>query len=417
MRQINAAIAWFRRRPVWVADGLLALCVWYAEFTTVGVLASTDLLGPIRVSPTTTALVVLAGTLPLTFRRIAPKTTLVVTGGVSLVEAFLLVPTTGLGLLIALYTVAAWRPRREALGMLGVMLVGMVIGVVLIGSPEYGVSNAIVFTVAIALGDRTRVARARAVALQERARELEQERGERERLAVAGERARIARELHDIAAHGIAIIAVQAAGARRVVHTDPDRAAEALGEIEDTARNSLAEIRQAVALLRDDAPDVAPQPGLDDVDALIARFRDAGLRVTAVLPDPGSEVGPTVGLTVYRIVQEGLTNTLRHAGNTRAHVRVAVRPHQVRVVVGDEGPTSGAGVPDGDAAAAQGYGLLGLRERVRSHGGRLTVRPRSDGYVLDAEIPLGVHDPPHALRPAVAAETATPLVTDGGPST
>lgn len=406
MRQFEAATAWFRRRPVWVADGLLALCVWYAEYTTVGVLASTDLLGPITVSGPAVVLIVLVGTAPLTVRRLAPKSSLVAVGAVSIVEALLLIPTTGLGLLIALYTVGALCPRREALGMLGAVLIGTLVATTLIGSPEYALSNAIVFAVAVALGDRTRVARARAVALEERARELEHERGERERLAVAGERARIARELHDIAAHGVAVIAVQAAGARRVLHTDADRAAEALGEIEDTARASLVEIRQAVALLRDHGQDAAPQPGLADLAGLIGRFREAGLEATAHLPGADADIGPVVGLTVYRIVQEALTNALRHAGRTRAHVRIAVRPGHVRVVVADEGPTGDdAGKPDGDTEG--GYGLVGLRERVRSHGGVLTVHAGADGYLLDARIPTGVGDDPATDPPRPAAAAAS----------
>ncbi|HZG92002.1 MAG TPA: histidine kinase dimerization/phosphoacceptor domain-containing protein, partial [Pseudonocardia sp.] len=113
----------------------------------------------------------------------------------------------------------------------------------------------------VALGDRTRAARDRAAQLQERTRELEREREERTRLAVSAERSRTARELHDVAAHGIAVIAVQAAGARRVLHPDPQRAAEALREIEDTARGGLSELRQAVSLLREGAPDAVPQPG------------------------------------------------------------------------------------------------------------------------------------------------------------
>lgn len=411
MRRIDAATAWFRRHPPWIADGLLALCVWYAEYTTVGVLTTTDLLGPVEASPLVILIIVFVGTAPLTFRRMAPKSTLVATGAVSLVEAFLLIPTTGLGLLIALYTVASLCPRRETVGMLGVMLVGTFAAVVQLGAPEYGLSNVVVFVVAVALGDRTRVARARADALEERARELEREREERERLVVTAERARIARELHDVAAHGVAVIAVQAAGARRVLHTDPDRAAEALREIEHTARDSLGEIRQAVALLRDGAQDAAPQPGLADLPSLITRFRDAGLDVTALLPDADADMTAAVSLTVFRVVQEALTNTLRHAGRTRAHVRVSVRPGTVRVVIADEGPVDAADPVDvdppaaGRAGAHGGYGLAGLRERVRSHGGTLTVHRRADGYLVDARIPTADNAVPASASSAAVVST------------
>jgi len=176
------------------------------------------------------------------------------------------------------------------------------------------------------------------------------------------------------------------------------------------AGSASAEIRQAVALLRDDAQDVAPQPGLADLEGLLTRFRDAGLEVNALLPD--ADVGPVVGLTVYRVVQEALTNTLRHAGRTRAHVRIGAGPREVRVVVADEGP-----VPDtGDAAVEDrhtggGYGLVGLRERVRAHGGVMTVRTGDAGYVVDARIPTTAPDVPANVpsrrASAVAGDPAT----------
>jgi len=175
------------------------------------------------------------------------------------------------------------------------------------------------------------------------------------------------------------------------------------------AGSASAEIRQAVALLRDDAQDVAPQPGLADLEGLLTRFRDAGLEVTALLPD--ADVGPVVGLTVYRVVQEALTNTLRHAGHTRAHVRIAVRPREVRVVVADEGPAADTGdTAVEDRHTGGGYGLVGLRERVRAHGGVMTVRTGDAGYVLDARIPTGAPDVPANVpsrrAPAVAGDPA-----------
>jgi signal transduction histidine kinase len=323
-------------------------------------------------------------------RRVAPIPVAVVTGSITLVEAYLLIPSGGLPWIVAVYTVAARCSRRTALVTAAVVM-GSIVAVLIIGrAMQYLVANTVVLVAVIALGDRARVARERLVALHERARELEHEREERLRLAVTAERTRIARELHDITAHGVAVIAVQAAGARRVLHADPGRTAEALRGIEETARDGLAQMRQAVSLLREDAPDAAPQPGLAQLDPLITRFREAGLRVDAELPDPQPRPDPAVGLTVYRIVQEALTNTLRHAGRTRAVVRVTVGPDEVRVVVQDEGPAAGAAAPQ--RTGPPGYGLLGLRERVRAHGGELAVRHR-DGHRLEALIPLADRAP------------------------
>jgi signal transduction histidine kinase len=155
-------------------------------------------------------------------------------------------------------------------------------------------------------------------------------------------------------------------------------------------------MRQAVALLREGAPDAAPQPGLAELNPLITRFRDAGLLVDVELPEPQSHPDPAVGLTVYRIVQEALTNTLRHAGRTAAMVRVTAGPDEVRVLVHDEGPVAGATPPQ--RTGPPGYGLLGLRERVRSHGGELIVR-RGDGHRLEARIPLDDRAPVPAGTP------------------
>jgi signal transduction histidine kinase len=395
VRRVLAVIGWFTRRPVWVADGLLALLVGYAENVTVAQISSTQVFGPLLVPPAGAVAVALAATVPLAARRLAPVPVVAVTVVGSLVEAYLRMPSTGIATMVAVYTVAAHRPRREAFAVAAVALACFVVALTAVGRLEFLVADTVLMVAVTALGDRTRAARERALELEERARELVREREERLRLAVTAERTRIARELHDITAHGVAVIAVQAAGARRVVHADPDRAAEALREIEETARDGLTQMRQAVSLLREGAPDAAPQPGLTELAGLIARFRDAGLRVDAQLPDPEPGFGPAVGLTVYRTVQEALTNTLRHAGRTRARVRVDAGSGEVRVLVHDDGPVTGAPPPP---AETSGYGLVGLRERVRSHGGELTVR-HGDGHRLEARIPLDDRAPVPAGTP------------------
>ena len=364
MQRLHSVIGWVRRQPVWVVDAPLAVLLGYADVAAVARLAPVEAIGPMLVTPPVGYALVLAGTLPLAVRRLAPVPVLVVTGLIAVYAAFLLVPTTALGLIGALYTVAAHRPRRTALIASGSVLVAVLVTLVVSGVPHFSIADAVVVIAVTLLGDRTRVARERATALAE--------------AAVIAERTRIARELHDITAHGVAVIAVQAAGARRVLAADPDRAAEALREIEDTARGGLVELRQAVTLLRADDWDTWPQ--LDD---LISRFRDAGLRIEAELPDPACRLTPAVGLVVYRVVQEALTNTLRHAGRTTARVSVAVSARAVHVVVTDDGPAD----PPPPRTGPPGHGLVGLRERVRSLGGRLTVDADAAGYRIEARIP------------------------------
>ncbi|MCO1658201.1 sensor histidine kinase [Pseudonocardia humida] len=374
-----------RRLPVWVADGALALVIGYADAIAVSEAAPLQVVGRMQLPIDVATLVVVLGALPLVVRRLAPLPVVVFVAAVALAGGLLLVPTTWLALVLAMYTVAAHHPRRQSLVIAAVLMVCVIAVLAVHDAQQYTVSNALVLAAVTALGDRTRVARLRAVALEQRARELERERERGVRLALAAERTRMAHELHDITAHAMAVIAVQSAGARRVLHSDPARAAEALGEIEDTARDGLAELRQAVALLRGGSRDAVPQPGLPELAGLVTRFRDAGLRVDAELPDPLPRLTPAVGLTVYRVVQEALTNALRHAGRTRARVGVTAGPDEVRVVVHDDGP--GAGVPR-PRTGPPGHGLLGLRERVRARGGHLDVRAGPDGFRLDARIPV-----------------------------
>lgn len=223
-------------------------------------------------------------------------------------------------------------------------------------------------------------------------------------LAVAEERVRIARELHDIVAHSVSLMTIQIAAARRVFASKPDAARHALEQAERTGRESLTELRSLVNLLRsadasleaarpgdgasgdDDAADRAPLPGLGDLEALVVSIREAG---TLVLFD---EVGdrpllkPSVQLVVYRVVQEALTNVLRHAGSAQVRVTVLYAPDAVEVWVDDDGAGAGGG-PRGDGS---GHGLLGMRERVETLGGKLSAgpHPSGSGWQVHAWIPI-----------------------------
>lgn len=419
-------MAWFRQRPVWVADGVLAAIVFVVEASSLWVLTPEQLENAGYTGPTVTAVLIQALlTLPLAWRRIRPGPVLTIVGLTAITQITLEVPATGLSLVIALYTVAAYRPRGETMIELLVFLGVMMVALALDRSVSAAAVNALIFVTAWALGDRSQVARQRAETLERRTRELEVEREHSARLGAQRERTRIAREFHDIAAHGVAVIAVQASGARRVLHHDPARAEQALAAIEDTARSSLVEIRRAVSLLRDEQQTATPQPGLGDLADLLDRFRDAGLRIVDAVPEASVALGPAVGLTVYRIVQEALTNVLTHVGPTRANVRVAVGEGHVRVVVADDGlhdvrgghadrpvahhaPATSASTGAGSGTGG-GYGLVGLRERVGALGGTLHSGPRRRGHLVDARIPL---DAP--VGPAgTASSTPTARITDG----
>ncbi|GAB2870903.1 sensor histidine kinase [Nocardioides pacificus] len=249
--------------------------------------------------------------------------------------------------------------------------------------------SAIVLT-AWTLGVLGRTRQAYVATLVERGERLEREATQRAELAAADERARIAREMHDVVAHGLSLIVVQADGARYAAGKDPEVAATALETIAAAGREALTEMRQMLGLLRSDAEVVSetrPQPGLADLSSLVEDARAGGMRLDATLPETG-RAGATalpdgVALTAYRIVQEALTNVRKHAGpDTRVRLRLAV-DDALRVEVCDDG-RGAASSDDG-----QGLGLLGMHERVSVHGGTLEAGPRpGGGFAVSARIPL-----------------------------
>ncbi|MCX5205309.1 sensor histidine kinase [Streptomyces sp. NBC_00237] len=209
--------------------------------------------------------------------------------------------------------------------------------------------------------------------------------------AVAEERRRIARELHDIVAHHITTMQLMAGGARANL-ARPDVARDALVTLESSGRLALREMRQLLDVLRaDDEPETGPslpQPGVDDLDRLVTESRNAGLPTTFAVEGPPRPLPPTVGLTVFRVVQEALTNTRKHAGASQASVRLTYDREKIAVEVRDDG----RGTPaheDAPAPHRGGYGLVGMRERVALHGGTLTAGPRAaGGFAVVAELPL-----------------------------
>ncbi len=219
---------------------------------------------------------------------------------------------------------------------------------------------------------------------RERAERLERERDEEARAAVAEERARIARELHDVVGHSVSVMTVQASGVRRLLRDDQEREREALLIVERTGREALAEMRRMVGVLRrpEEAPALAPQPSLEHLERLVEQARDAGLPVDLRVEGEAVELPAGVDLTAYRLVQEGLTNALKHAHATRAEVLVNYGDDQIEVMVSDDG----RGVGNGDGG---GHGLVGMRERVSVYGGELDAGPQpGGGYRLRAKLPV-----------------------------
>src|SRR4051812_30749715 len=218
----------------------------------------------------------------------------------------------------------------------------------------------------------------------QRAERLEREREEQARAAVAEERARIARELHDVVGHSVSVMTVQASGVRRLLPPEQEREREALLIVEQTGREALAEMRRLVGVLRrpEEAPALAPQPSLEHLDKLVAQVRESGLTVDLKVEGDAAKLPASVDLAAYRLVQEGLTNTLKHAQAHRAEVLVRYGNGEVEVVVADDG--NGVGGGDGG-----GHGLVGLRERITVCGGRLETGPRAGGgYEVRALLPM-----------------------------
>ncbi len=214
---------------------------------------------------------------------------------------------------------------------------------------------------------------------------LVREREERALKAVAEERNRIARELHDVIGHSLSVMTVQASAVRRLMRPDQDKERDALQTVEASGRQALAEMRRMVAVLRfpDEAADLAPSPTLDGLDRLVDDFRRAGLEVHTQITGARVPLPPGIGLTAYRVVEEALTNTLKHAEATSAAVRIDYRDDWVCITVRDDGhgPTS-----TGD----QGIGLIGMQERVQIYGGSVSAgRGDGGGYEVRAELPLG----------------------------
>jgi signal transduction histidine kinase len=220
------------------------------------------------------------------------------------------------------------------------------------------------------------------------AHQLELARDENARAAVAGERARIARELHDVVAHSVSVMVVQAGAAEEVLGADPGKAREPLRSVQDTGRQALVELRRLLGVLRTDHSEaaLAPQPGLDQVGGLAAQVQGAGVAVELCVDGDRDGIPAGVDLAAYRIVQEALTNVLKHATASHAVVRVGYRPDAIELEVLDDGHGPLGAGHDGTGT---GQGLIGMRERASLYGGVVEARPRAEGgFAVRARLPV-----------------------------
>jgi signal transduction histidine kinase len=336
----------------------------------------------------------LVHTLPLAARRRFPGVVLAlcVASGLAVAALGLSPIVLGVAILVAVYSVAAYGTRWVSLAGLVAAEVGSVAVQLTPGrfqAPTV-VSNALVIGAAWLLGYFVGVRRAYTARLEERTAELEQAREELARRAVTEERLRLARELHDVVAHAMSVIAVQSGVGAHVASTQPEEAAKALAAIEVTSRAALEELRRLLGVLRQDSEpqgDLTPVPGLADLDSLLAEVAKAGLGVRLRVEGTPSPLPAGVDLSAYRIVQEALTNVVKHAGPARAQVTVGYRDQEVTVEVTDDG--RGVGALAGDGRAGVGHGLIGMRERVAAFNGDLEAGPGpGGGFRVAARLPL-----------------------------
>jgi signal transduction histidine kinase len=339
---------------------------------------------------------VLVYTLPLLLRRryhfAAPAFVFAVQTAITFADEEVGSATTGLAALLLAVWAAGSHPARSlavagfAIGIASLVVIGerdVRLEDVQVEAAQGG--NVIFVATAVWLAAFALQRRARRTAeLEARATRLEREREERASTAVAEERTRIARELHDVIAHCVSVMTVQSGAARLLLEEDPQRALEPLLAVEETGRQALAEMRRLLEILRSDMVEtgLAPQPGLSDLRALVERCEAAGLPVELMVEGEPEALAPGVDLAAYRVVQEALTNAIKHAGPARVWVTVHYGGHALELEIADDGQT----VPNN---GAHGHGLVGMRERVALYGGDLEAGPRgAGGYAVHARFPL-----------------------------
>jgi signal transduction histidine kinase len=370
---------------------LLADVVLAAALAALAAVTGVALVAPAAQAPPPTPTIVLwavALAAPLVLRRLIPSVVLAVTtihftrywavGQLNEIASWLV-----LG--VAVYSAAAYAERRRAPWVCGACLLGLIgagvaptlrAGAGPVELAAVALFDALPFLLGWSLGTMMRTLRDYRMTLEERNRQLDQEREANARRAVLEERVRIARELHDVVAHHVSVMGVQAGVARRLFDRDPKEALGAIGSVELASRQAIADLQQLVAVLRrqEESDDLAPQPSLQQLPELVEHMRRTGLPVTLTSRGQPRQLPAGVELSAYRIIQEALTNTLKHAGPARASVTVRYDNGAVEVEVVDDGQG-----PPPDRPGTGGKGLVGMRERVNLYGGRLEAGARPGG--------------------------------------
>ena len=390
--------AWLRRHPKVLDGGLAAVLAFLGVASTaVMVFHSTSPtvgLGRLAGIPLTLLLAV-----PVVFRRSHPVGAFAAAIVIGALQVLLNVKpnATDLAIVILLYTLAAYTPRRISITGLVICLIGSATAVARWMPADLSLLDAVVSgsvvlagpsLIAWVFGDSMRYRRAYYTSLEDRAARLEAERDAQAQIAAAAERARIARELHDVVAHNVSVMVVQADGASYALGSDPDRARQALAAISATGRQALTEMRRMLGVLRRDEdgtePERAPLPGIGQLGELAEQARATGLAVSFTVEGVPQPLPDGAALAAYRIVQESLTNTRKHGG-PRATAQVTLRYLEDALLlrITDDGWGSAA------ASDGAGHGLTGMRERVAIYGGWVQAGPRpSGGYQVTARLPL-----------------------------
>jgi signal transduction histidine kinase len=323
----------------------------------------------------------------------APVLTTTIVAAASFFEADEMRGTaTGLLLLIAAsWFLGAGNERRRSIVGLAAMYAGVQVTTAHFGEVDIGdvVFTSLLVGAPWAASQAVRARAAQAVELRARTARLEAERAAVAQTAIAEERTRIARELHDVVAHSISVMTIQAGAARLLLDGEPDKAEEALERVEETGRETLGEMRRLLGVLRRDMTETGglePRPSLDHVDALLAQYRAAGLEIALEVAGTRRALPPGVDLAAYRVVQEALTNTLKHAGPGPVAVRIAYAPTAVELEICNDGRNA----PSANGRGG-GHGLVGMRERTTIYGGSLEAGPRAGGgFQVAARFPLEV---------------------------
>jgi len=399
IRSLAASRTWLQRHPR-VSDLLVAVVLLLAAGLPQLLLAEPPQERHLRAPDALNAVIVAAVTLPLALRRTAPMAVLVFITAGEVLLAWLGYPSSPADVaafLIALYSLAAHRGLAHSLlgGVLAFAAFNLMIVVhrTSVSLLDYVTNSALLGGVWV-LGRNLRLRRAYLAELEDRAARLEQVRGTDARAARMEERSRIARELHDVVAHHVSVMTVQAGAARRILDRSPESAREAMTTIEEVGRTALSEMRRIVGVLRTERDgeevggQLSPQPGIADLGELIDHVRETGLSVNLWIEGQARTLSPGVDLAAFRLIQEALTNTLKHAGpQARAWVRLHYTDTDLTVEIEDNG--RGAETLLSGNGGRPGHGLVGMYERVALYGGELRIGPRvGGGFGVRARFPL-----------------------------